>query len=254
MTPTARSCLIASLCLLASTAAYAKQPQWEGSIGGGAAYWPKYTGSDEYRTTPWPTFDVTYGDTFFASLQNGIGWNVIKQDKWRVAPFIGYAFGRDDEGDIRDLDKVDGSATAGLRVNYADDNWRYSASAQTPFTGDLDGYRIRFKADYVTKVGERAAFTIGPRFTYTSAGWTDDLFSVSHRESARSGIDAYHPHDGYFSAGLDTTYSYYLTRQWSVTGLLGMTQLTGDAADSPIVDDVGDATQFRAGLFINYHF
>lgn len=245
---------IVATALLVSTTAHAVQPQWEGSIGGGAAYWPKYTGSDEYRTTPWPTFDVTYGDTFFASLQDGVGWNVVKQDKWRVAPFIGYAFGRDDKGDISDLDKVDGSLTGGLRVNYDDGHWRYSASAQTPFTGDLNGYRLRFKTDYVTRVGARAAFTIGPRFTYTSEAWADDLFGVSRGESARSGIDAYDPDGGYFSAGLDTTYSYYLTRQFSITGLLGMTQLTGDAADSPIVDDLGDSTQWRAGAFINYHF
>ena len=48
--------------------------------------------------------------------------------------------------------------------------------------------------------------------------------------------------------------SYYLTRQWSVTGLVGVARLTGDAEDSPIVDDLGDATQWRAGAFINYHF
>ncbi|WP_110656522.1 MipA/OmpV family protein [Salinicola halimionae] len=254
MSPIFRYGWIAALGLLTASAAQAAQPQLKGAIGGGAAYWPKYLGSDDYHTTPWPTFNLTYGDAFFASLEDGIGWNVIRQDKWRVAPFIGYALGRENEDDIKDLDDVDGGATAGLRVNYNDANWRYSASAQTPFTGDLDGYRIRFKADYVTKVGERAAFTIGPRFTYTSADWADDLFSVSNRESARSGIDAYDANDGYFSAGLATTYSYYVTRQWSVTGLLGVTQLTGDAADSPIVDDIGDSTQFRAGLFINYHF
>ena len=28
----------------------------------------------------------------------------------------------------------------------------------------------------------------------------------------------------------------------------------GDAADSPIVDDAGDANQFRAGVLVNYTF
>jgi MipA family protein len=31
-------------------------------------------------------------------------------------------------------------------------------------------------------------------------------------------------------------------------------RLLGDAADSPIVDDVGDANQFCGGALINYQF
>jgi outer membrane protein len=245
---------LAASSVAVSSAALAAQPEWEGTVGAGAIYSPDYLGSDDYEWNAWPSLDASYGDTFFVSVTDGIGWNVVKQDDWRVAPFIGYTFGRDDTGDIDDLDKVDGGATAGLRVSYLDDAWRYSAAAETPFSGDIDGYRVRFKATYVTQLGERAAFTIGPRFGYTSADWTDDLFGVSNRESARSGIDAYDPSDGYFTVGGEASLSYYLTRQWSVTGLVGVSRLTGDAADSSIVDDTGDATQWRAGAFVNYHF
>lgn len=240
--------------LAASSAAIAAQPEWEGTVGAGAIYSPDYLGSDDYEWNPFPSLDATYGNTFFVSVADGIGWNVVKQNNWRVAPFIGYTFGRDDTGDIDDLEQVDGGATAGLRVSYLDDTWRYSAAAETPFTGDIDGYHIKFKATYVTKLGERMAFTIGPRFDYTSADWTEDMFGVSRGESARSGINAYDPDDGYFAIGGDASLSYYLTRQWSVTGLVGVSRLTGDAADSPIVDDLGDSTQWRAGAFINYHF
>ncbi|WP_240493116.1 MipA/OmpV family protein [Kushneria phosphatilytica] len=240
--------------LLLTGVAQAQSPGWEGTIGAGGLYSPDYLGSDDYEWKARPALDVSYGDTFFVSVTDGIGWNVVHQDKWRVAPFIGYTFGRDDDGDLDDLDKVDGGATAGLRVSYRDDAWRYKASVETPFTGDIDGYRFRFGATYVTRLGERAAFTLGPRVSYTSAAWTDDLFSVSQRESTRSGIDAYNPDNGYFSIGTDASLSYYITRQWSITGLVGVARLTGDAKDSPIVDDIGDATQWRAGAVINYHF
>ncbi|WIX33345.1 MipA/OmpV family protein [Salinicola sp. JS01] len=240
--------------LSTAAAASAAQPTWEGSVGAGAIYAPDYLGSDDYEWNAWPSLDATYGDTFFVSVTDGIGWNLVREGKWRVAPFIGYTFGRDDTGDIRALDQVDGGATAGLRASYLDDTWRYSAAAETPFTGDIDGYRVKFAATHVARLGERAAFTVGPRFSYTSAAWTEDLFGVSTGESARSGIRAYDPNDGYFTLGADATLSYYLTRQWSITGLVGVARLTGDAEDSPIVDDLGDATQWRAGAFINYHF
>lgn len=237
-----------------TTGSTALAAQWEGTIGAGAIYTPNYLGSDDYEWNAFPGFEATYDDTFFVSMRNGIGWNIVNQNGWQVAPFIGYTFGRDDTGDIDDLDKVDGGATGGLRISYQGNDWRYSASAETPFTGDIDGYRLALKANQVTRFGERTVVTFGPSIAYTSADWTDDLFSVSPAESARSGINAYEPDDGFFAIGADASLSYYLTRQWSVTGIVGVSMLTGDASDSPIVNDHGSDMQWRTGAFINYHF
>lgn len=236
---------------LSSTALAA---QWEGTVGAGAIYAPDYLGSDDYEWTPFPAFEATYDDTLFVSIRNGIGWNVINRDGFKVAPFIGYTFGRDDTGDISNLEEVDGGATAGLRISYQGGSWRYSGSAETPFTGDIDGYRFTARATYVTRFSERTVMTFGPELAYTSDKWTDALFSVSPNESARSGIAAYESDDGAFSVGANASLSYYLTPQWSVTGVVGVAKLTGDASDSPIVDDLGSDVQWRTGAFINYHF
>ncbi len=48
--------------------------------------------------------------------------------------------------------------------------------------------------------------------------------------------------------------SYQWTEHWGVTGMIGVTRLVGDAADSPIVDDAGSATQGVAALGISYRF
>ncbi|MBP5979908.1 MAG: MipA/OmpV family protein [Halomonas sp.] len=228
--------------------------QWEGTLGAGAIYAPDYLGSDDYEWTPFPAFEATYDDTLFVSMRNGIGWNVINRDGLKVAPFIGYTFGRDDTGDISRLDEVDGGATAGLRIGYQGNNWRYSGSIETPFTGDIDGYRLTAGATYVSRFSERTVMTFGPELAYISDKWTDALFSVSPYESARSGIAAYAADDGAFSVGANASLSYYLAPQWSVTGVVGVSKLTGDASDSPIVDDLGSDVQWRTGAFINYHF
>ena len=39
-----------------------------------------------------------------------------------------------------------------------------------------------------------------------------------------------------------------------LVGIVGDTRMLGDAEDSPIVDDAGDANQFRAALLVNYVF
>ncbi|WP_422730645.1 MipA/OmpV family protein [Modicisalibacter xianhensis] len=77
---------------------------------------------------------------------------------------------------------------------------------------------------------------------------------ISSRESARFGLSAYGPDEGYFRFGLGGSLSYWLTPEESITGLAGVSQLTGDAEDSPIVDDIGDVTQAYVGAFIRYRF
>jgi outer membrane scaffolding protein for murein synthesis (MipA/OmpV family) len=45
-----------------------------------------------------------------------------------------------------------------------------------------------------------------------------------------------------------------VTRSWGVVGIARVGRLVGDAADSPVVDAAGDATQFFGGLAISYAF
>lgn len=44
------------------------------------------------------------------------------------------------------------------------------------------------------------------------------------------------------------------TERWSMTAVAGVSRLIGDAADSPIVDALGDATQLTGALLLGYEF
>lgn len=233
--------------------AMAESP-WEGSLGLGALVAPKYLGSDDYNSRVWPMGSLSYGDEFYFNPREGLGWNAIREGNWVVSPYIGYTFGRDNEGDISRFEKVDGGATFGLRVSYDAGQWRYSLSGESPVTGDVSGSEFQARAVWRAPLDERTFITIGPSMTYSSEGWTRSMFGVSSQDSARSGIAAYDPSDGYLRYGVSGTISYALTPSWSLTGLLGVTYLTGDAADSPIVDDLGDELQAVAGAFISYRF
>lgn len=243
-----------SLPLLAVTTPSLAQESWKGSIGGGVIHAPNYLGSDDYESEAWPVLNLRYGERFYFNLRDGFGWNIVREGNWRVSPFIGYILGRDNEDDLRRLDDVDGGATAGLRVAYLDNAWVYSAAAQTPLSGDVDGYQLKLKAHWHGRLSEQWSASFGPTLTYSSDNWTQDIFGISSRESARSGLDAYEPSDGYFRAGIGGSLSYWLTPEWSVTAMAGVTRLTGDAEDSPIVDDIGNATQAYTGAFVSYRF
>jgi hypothetical protein len=57
-----------------------------------------------------PRLSLSYGDRFYFSLRDGLGWNAVCQGNWRVSPFIGYTPGRDDDDDLYRLDEVDGGS------------------------------------------------------------------------------------------------------------------------------------------------
>nr|WP_242495570.1 MipA/OmpV family protein [Salinicola tamaricis] len=65
--------------LSTAAAVSAAQPTWEGSVGAGAIYAPDYLGSDDYEWNAWPSLDATYGNTFFVSVTDGIGWNLVRE-------------------------------------------------------------------------------------------------------------------------------------------------------------------------------
>jgi MipA family protein len=251
--PKRRWLMAASTTLLAvSTLSLANTP-WEASVGAGVIYAPDYLGSDDYEVRVWPTLNVSYGDLFYFNIRDGLGWNLIRHGNWRLSPFIGYIPGRDNDEDLERLDKVDGGATAGLRIAYTHSAWSYKAAIQSPFTGDVDGYQLALKTRWRNQLSDQWSTSLGANVTYSSDDWTEDMFGISDTESARSGLAPYSP-DGYLRFGVTGSLTYSLAAQWAVTATAGVSQLTGDAEDSPIVRDIGEATQAYTGLFLSYKF
>ncbi|QJQ96098.1 MULTISPECIES: MipA/OmpV family protein [Halomonadaceae] len=245
----------ASLALsLLPAMSMAQESPWQGSIGGGVIVAPDYLGSDDYDASPLPLVELRYGDEFYFSVRDGLGWNALQRNGWVLSPFIGYTFGRDNKGDLRRFDEVDGGLTLGTRLSYRHAQWHYSLSAEMPVTGDVDGALFEARASWAQPFQERWLATLGPSLTYSSKDWTQSMFRVSAADSARSGIRRHEPNDGYFTLGLGGTLSYSLTPRWSLTAVAGLAYLTGDAADSPIVEEYGDEWQGFAGAFIGYRF
>ena len=244
--------LAAALGIALATPALADN--WEGTFGAGATYAPDYLGSDDYDIQALPVLNLTYGDQLSINLRDGIAWHAIRQGNWTASPFIGYTFGRDNEGDISRFEKVDGGATFGLRVSYQQGLWRYSVAGSTAVSGDVEGATFSGSAALRMPISERTLFTLTPSVSYSNEKWTDSLFGVSAQDSARSGIAAYTPDGGYWRAGINATLSYALTPEWTATGFVGTTYLTGNASDSPIVEDLGSDWQALTGVSLTYRF
>ncbi len=67
-------------------------------------------------------------------------------------------------------------------------------------------------------------------------------------------LSTFNADEGFKDVALDASLTYRFVGNWSATGTLKYTRLLGDAADSPLTDDNGDANQLFGGLLINYTF
>ena len=76
-------------------------------------------------------------------------------------------------------------------------------------------------------------------------------FGVNATQSARSGLPEYKAEAGLKRVDLSASATYILTDKWLLRGEAGVGVLTGDAADSPIVEQ---DVQPSVSLFVGYRF
>ncbi|GGB44224.1 hypothetical protein GCM10011502_16910 [Oceanisphaera marina] len=244
---------LAALAPMLAAPAMAQSP-WSGTLGAAVMVTPDYLGSDDYTSRVLPDLNVKYGELFYLNLRDGLGWNLYQQQDWSLSPFIGYHLGRDNTGDLSGFEKIDAGLTGGVRLSYQPGAWNYSLKAETPLGGDVEGYKVTLRAGWRSEIAPNWYAGFGPSLIYSSKEWTQDMFDVSARDAARSGLSRYRADQGYWRLGLTGSMTYRFASDWSVTGLAGITQLSGDAKDSPIVSQVGDATQTLTGVVLSYHF
>ncbi|MCP4215639.1 MAG: MipA/OmpV family protein, partial [bacterium] len=90
--------------------------------------------------------------------------------------------------------------------------------------------------------------------TYASQDYMDAYFSIDADNAARSGLDTFDADAGFKDVGVEVALSYSPWERWNFTTTAGYTRLLGDAADSPIVDDEGNANQYSSGIVVTYNF
>ena len=75
-------------------------------------------------------------------------------------------------------------------------------------------------------------------------------FGIDAADAARSGLDQYSADEGFKDVSFGG--AAYRLFDGGASRLAIYTRLIDDAADSPVVDDVGDENQFFAGALVNY--
>lgn len=249
--------LLPAFCLpfILATAQPAEAQDWRVTLGAGAMLAPTYLGSDEYEVDALPLVDIRYSDLLFLSTRDGLGANLLRGERLTAGPVLKYRFGRDQDDDdaLRGLGDVDPAGEAGAFLKYRVAKLSFGTELRQGFggheglIGDLWVNR-RFDA------GDKWEFNVGPKLTMASGDFTETYFGIDAGQAARSGYNRYEADGVFVSYGLNASAGYKLTPQVRLGAFAGIEQIAGDAADSPIVDQAGSATQARFGATLTYSF
>ena len=100
----------------------------------------------------------------------------------------------------------------------------------------------------------KGPLTAGPRLGWGDASFTRKYFEVTPLEASRSplGVQAFSPSGASWSPGAIVSAEYRVNPRWSLESVGSYRRLTGDAADSPIVADLGSRDQFSVSLSVRY--
>jgi outer membrane scaffolding protein for murein synthesis (MipA/OmpV family) len=231
-------------------------------FAGAIALVPDYIGSDDYTIAGAPAGRITFDSKRDLQLKaTSLTSNLINHEFFRFGPAINYRFGRDDvDDDIVDLMKdIDGAFEIGAVMGWDfsnDSNPRYRFGVFLEFlqdvSGEHDGYLVTGTVKYWKPLGRAFDFGLQGGVSYGSQDYMNTYFGVSASDSALSGLPTYSANDGIRDVTITPSLIYHLSKKWHVGGFVRYQMILSDAADSPLVDQRGDANQILVGLGLAY--
>ncbi|WP_185983196.1 MipA/OmpV family protein [Aureimonas mangrovi] len=224
---------------------------WTLIIGAGATYEPEYEGGEDFEVSPVPVFLFTYSDWLEVD-PTGVALRVFAHEGFSVSGLVGYETGRDeDDADrLEGLGDIDFTATVGGRLAYERGPFElYAAAEQT-----IDGSESLIGTaglSLTAPVSERLILGANVEAVVADDNHMEAYFGVDAIQSAASGLPEYTAEAGLKRVDLSASATYFVTEKWLLRGEAGVGFLTGDAADSPIVEE---ELQPAASLFVGYRF
>lgn len=222
-------------------------------LGAGAQVRPDYPGAKNYEV--WPTGFVTL---HYLELP---GFGVLKNARtveqgWSFGPSFNLQSKRktSDYPELFGLNDIDMTFELGAKVGYTFD-WIRPWIAARYGLGGHSGIVGETGLDFIFRPSEVFQWSVGPRASFANRDYMETYFGITPAESALSGtLAAYSPGGGFKGVGAELNARYEFAPQWAVRGEFIYERLIGDAADSPIVQQVGSANQYTAKLGLTYMF
>jgi outer membrane protein len=236
--------------------------EWTVGLGAGAA--PDYEGSDDYELVPlWNLRAANLYDpnTYVQVTGPKLSSNFLAHDNLRLGLSGQYVPERDDvdNSQVDSMSTADDGILIGVLLGY---DFKLSSNRVIGFEFDSRydvqdeiGGLFTLRMNYMAPFGGGSwRFRGGVESTYASEDYMSEFFGINAADAAASGLSTFNADHGFKDVAVSTNLTYLFRPGWSATGMLKLTRLIGDAADSPVTDTVGDENQLFGGLLINYSF
>ena len=251
------------LALLATPVLAAEQKQGNVlTLGGGVDVAPRYSGSDKSRVSAAQVVDYSMANGFFISTTRGIGYgNNVGNLDYNAA--VSYRTGRKDKDVssdsissgsdyLRGMGDIKGSAIVVPGLGYKVTDWlNLQLQAEIPVSERDNGEAVHFGISSPLYTSSTNEVTLALTGSWGSDKYMQTYYGVNATQSAASGFARHDAGAGIYAYSMNLDWTYRLTSRWSVLTSAGVTQLTGDAADSPIVQRKTSPT---GSLKVTYSF
>jgi outer membrane scaffolding protein for murein synthesis (MipA/OmpV family) len=219
---------------------------------------PDFLGAKTYTPIGYPLFSFRQADTpeGFSAADDGIDWSLFGNEYFNVGPVARYRAGRYNsvEKKLRGIQSIPWTVEIGGYVEVWPTDWlrgrvevRHGMNGASGIVSDLavDGV---YRKDQWT-------IAAGPRLTLATQDFMNMYFGVKPSEAAKNPwVNRYKPGGGIVSFGALAGASYQFNENWALSLYGQYDRLVDQAANSPIVKNIGSPNQFGIGATVGYSF
>ena len=243
-------------------------PTWVLTVGFAPIFAPAWQGSRDMALSVFPDVRVNYKDVAFLSVQEGLGWNAINRDGWKIGPIARLRFGRQESnggspflitGGSEALRGFGDVGIAGEFGGFVQYNVDRRVALRTEVRRGVGGHE-GVVAEPSIRFSDRAGkfrYSLGLRSTFASAKYTQVYFGVTPQQGLAAGLAPYSTGSGLVSAGVSGALIRPLGNRGqhgALTLLTGYDRLGNVVADSTLIRQRGRRDQFTVGLAYGYRF
>lgn len=225
---------------------------WNVTLGLGAGYSPRFEGAKRYHFTPIPYASASYSGLGSVGPE-GLNANLLKVGGFRAGALLGYSSGRDENDDphLQGLGNISASIQMGGFAAYEWQGFEVRAKVLQAVTHSGNGLVGSVGATYALHPATGWMVKVGPQLSFADSDHMKRYFGVTATQARASGLSAYTAHGGLNDMSLGANATYQISTHWLLFGIAKVSEIIGDAADSPIVQDKG---QVFTGAGLAYHF
>jgi len=186
------------------------------------------------------------------SVDTGVSTVLAGNDRWSLSTSLSIDEGRswDDDAVFRGLPDVRATLRGRVGANAAlSQRWTYSVRASQDLLGRQGGLRLDHGLSYRHPISSQTHWDLS-----LGAGWANGTYRQTHygvdpAPAAATGVPAFAIGSGWDTVSLGWRITSALNRHWVAYGGVGVSQLQGAAARSPLV---GRQTAYGATVGLAY--